>query len=182
MLSMSCPKLVWERLQSRGAFELPEEMSDSGCPKWSKNFKSPKAFSLASRGRVPITFAKSCRIAPNLEALRTTSEFLKLQHTYMLKAPSYNTCHRIYYTVCHKSSKLGLKGLWEMVLPSISQSFSSMTLLSPRGIFCAPQANAAPAERLVWFRAPRWLTADLIPPLPKSRISLYLSCSQQMFA
>jgi len=30
MLIKSCPKLVWKRLRSRGAFEFAEKMSDSG--------------------------------------------------------------------------------------------------------------------------------------------------------
>lgn len=42
-----------------------------------------------------------------------------------------------------------------MLLPSISQSFSPVTLLGPGEIFCAPGANTAPAERSVWFRAYR---------------------------
>jgi len=52
-----------------------------------------------------------------------------------------------------------------MVLPSMSQSFSPVTLLSPSGIFCAPQAKAAAAGWLVWFRAPRQLyhASDPLP-------------------
>lgn len=36
----------------------------------------------------------------------------------------------------YKSCKLGLKGLWEIVLPCISQSFSPVPLLRPAEILC----------------------------------------------
>lgn len=63
----------------------------------------------------------------------------------------------ILHSTCHKSCKLLLKGFERWSCPSCLESFSSLSLLGSIGIFCAPQAKAAPAGWLVWCRAPRWL-------------------------
>lgn len=181
MLIKSCPRMVWKRPWSRGAFECTE-MSDSGCPRGASFLKVWKLFLWLPEGRCPPCSQKAERLHQTLKHSESLMTSLN---------PSMHTCWRPlaiihatgYVTLgMHKSSETLLKGLWEMVLPSTSQSFSPAPLLSPIGTFCAPQAKAALAGLLVWFRAPRWLTRDLNPSLPKSRTDLYLSCSQQMFA